>query len=356
MKKPILFEVYPDLENSFAWLPLINKTEVHKLNYLGEYLGTDDLWIKRDDQTTEIYGGNKPRKLEFLLADADEKNKDPVITIGGIGSNHCLATAIFGQKLGFNVVLILFYQPLTADVQKKLLLYQYFNSDMLYEETIKKEQALLKKYKTRYFITGGGSDQIGTIGFVNAAFELKNQIEQGEMPVPKYIFTSVGSCGTFAGLEIGIRLANIDTQIMGVRVTDKSVSGPVIVKSLIKKTLKNLKKGSEKIPDIKIEKSIITDDYFGGEYGKVTNKGREAVYLMKKYEDIQLDTTYTGKTCAAMIDFIKKKQFEGPVLFWNTYNSVDLSPFVSQLKFENYQNLPEDFHQFFEKQLFLLNE
>ncbi|MHA1384657.1 MAG: pyridoxal-phosphate dependent enzyme, partial [Candidatus Helarchaeota archaeon] len=177
MKRPLLFEAYPDLENSIPWLSLIHKTKVHKLESLGKLLGTNDLWIKRDDQTTGIYGGNKPRKLEFLFADAKKKNKDPIITIGGLGSNHCLATAIFGQKLGFNVVLILFNQPLTPDVQKKLLLFNCFKTTMLHEETIKKNQELLKQYENSYFITGGGSDQVGTIGFVNAAFELKNQIE-----------------------------------------------------------------------------------------------------------------------------------------------------------------------------------
>ncbi|NVM01584.1 MAG: pyridoxal-phosphate dependent enzyme [Candidatus Helarchaeota archaeon] len=351
MKKPFLFEVYPDLENSIAWLPLINKTKVHKLKALGEYLGTNDLWIKRDDQTTEIYGGNKPRKLEFLFADAKKKNKDPVITIGGLGSNHCLATSIFGQQLGFKVVLILFNQPLTSDVQKKLLLFQYFKTEMLHEEIIKKDQGLLKRYPNSYFITGGGSDQIGIIGFVNAAFELKNQVEQGEMPLPKYVFLALGSGGTLAGLEIGIKLANINTKVIGVRVIDKSTTSSALVKSLFKKTLKNLKIFSDKIPDIQIQKSIIIDDFYGGEYGKVTKEGLKALQLMEKYENIELDTTYTAKTFAAMINFIKKENFKKPILFWNTYNSVDLSQFVKKLKFEDYKSLPKDFHPFFKKRL-----
>ncbi len=356
MKKPLLFEVYPNLENSIAWLPLIKKTKVHKLEALGDYLGTDNLWIKRDDQTTEFYGGNKPRKLEFLFADARRKNKDPVITIGGLGSNHCLATSIFGQKLGFKVAIILFNQPLTPDVQKKLLLFQYFKAEMFYEETIKADQGLLKQYPNSYFITGGGSDQVGILGFVNATFELKNQIEQGEIPIPKIIFLALGSGGTLAGLEIGIKLANIDTKVIGVRVIDKSTTSPALVKWLIKKTLKNLKMFSNKIPEIQIQKSVIIDDFYGGEYGKITKEGLEAVQLMKKYENIELDTTYTGKTCAAMIDHIKKEKDKDPILFWNTYNSVDLSQFVNKLKFEDYKSLPKDFHLFFKKRLFLLNK
>ncbi|MHA1381164.1 MAG: 1-aminocyclopropane-1-carboxylate deaminase/D-cysteine desulfhydrase [Candidatus Helarchaeota archaeon] len=352
MRKPLLFEEYPDLEQSIEWLPLIKKTPVHKLEKLGKYLGTENLWIKRDDQTTELYGGNKPRKLEFLLADAKKKKKDPLITIGGIGSNHCLATAMFGQKLGSSVVLILFNQPLTADVQKKLLLFHYFKTTMLHEETIKKNQELLKQYYNSYFITGGGSDKIGTIGFVNAAFELKNQIEQGEMPRPKYLFVTLGSCGTLAGLEVGKKLANIKTNIIGVRVTDLGAASPALVKSLAKKTYKNLKSCSAKIPEIKIEKSQILNEYYGGEYGKVTKEGLEALNLMKKYENIQLDTTYTAKTCAAMIDFIKNEKLKDPILFWNTYNSVDLSSYVNKLKFENYKSLPNDFHKFFKEQLF----
>jgi len=352
LKKPILFEVYPDLENALEWIPLIKKTDVQKLEKLGAVIGNNNLWIKRDDKTTDIYGGNKPRKLEFLLADAKKKEKDPLITIGGLGSNHCLATSIFGQKLGFNVVLILFNQPLTPDVQKKLLLFQYFKTTMLHEDTIKKNQELLKQYNNSYFITGGGSDQIGTIGFVNAAFELKNQIEQGEMPLPKYLFVTLGSCGTLAGLEIGKLLANLDTNIVGVRVTDKGASSPALVKSLARKTYKNLKNYSEKIPEIKIKKSTIIDEFYGGEYGKVTKEGLEALELMKKYENIELDTTYTGKTCAAMLDFIKRENIKDPILFWNTYNSVDLSVYVNKLKFEDYKTLPEDFHVFFKDKLY----
>lgn len=352
MNRPLLFEIYPDLENSIAWLPLIQKTKVHKLEALSKFLGTVNLWIKRDDQTTKIYGGNKPRKLEFLLADAKAKKNNTIITIGGIGSNHCLATAIFGQKLGFKIVLVLFYQPLTADVQKKLLLFQHFKADLLYEETLKQNQELLKQYTNSYFITGGGSDQIGTLGFVNAAFELKNQIEQGEIPLPKYIFVTLGSCGTMAGLEIGTRLAGINAQIIGVRVTDKGAASPTLVKALIKKTLKNLKNLSTEIPDIEIQKVTINDDFYGGEYGRTTQEGLEALQLMDKYEHIKLDTTYTAKACAAMIDFIKKEKSKDPILFWNTYNSVDLSPIVKKLNYEDFNNLPQDFHQFFQEQLF----
>ncbi|MFX0139317.1 MAG: hypothetical protein ACFFDN_37095, partial [Candidatus Hodarchaeota archaeon] len=128
------------------------------------------------------------------------------------------------------------------------------------------------------------------------------------------------------------------------------------VRSLFKKTLKNLKIFSDKIPDIQIQKSIIIDDFYGGEYGKVTKEGLEALQLMKKYENIELDTTYTAKTCAAMINFIKKENFKETILFWNTYNSVDLSQFVKKLKFEDYKSLPKSFHQFFKKRLFLSNE
>ncbi|MHA1385538.1 MAG: pyridoxal-phosphate dependent enzyme, partial [Candidatus Helarchaeota archaeon] len=174
----------------------------------------------------------------------------------------------------------------------------------------------------------------------------------GEMPLPKYLFVTLGSCGTLAGLEIGKRLAKIDTTIIGVRVTDKGASSPALVKSLVRKTYKNLKSCSEKIPEIKIEKSRIMDEFYGEEYGKVTKAGLEVLVLMKKHENIELDTTYTGKTCAAMIDFIKKGNIKDPILFWHTYSSVDLSVYVNKLKFEDYKTLPEDFHVFFKKRLY----
>ncbi|MFX1298783.1 MAG: 1-aminocyclopropane-1-carboxylate deaminase/D-cysteine desulfhydrase, partial [Promethearchaeota archaeon] len=205
-----LFEEYPVLQEKLPHISLIQKTEVQHLKSLGEKLKFPNLYIKRDDQSTEIYGGNKPRKLEFVLADAIEKKKANILTIGGTGSNHCLATAIFSKKLNLHPVLLLFNQPVTPDVQKKLLVFKSLDAELLgpYGNVWALLHYLVFRRfrKNTYFLPTGGSSPLGIVGFVNAAFELKRHLENGEMEKPDYLFVTCGSMGTIAGLMVGLKL------------------------------------------------------------------------------------------------------------------------------------------------------
>jgi 1-aminocyclopropane-1-carboxylate deaminase/D-cysteine desulfhydrase-like pyridoxal-dependent ACC family enzyme len=359
-KSIFLFDEYPGLEKKIPHISLINKkTAVQHLEALGNSLKVSQLWIKRDDQSTEIYGGNKPRKLEFTLADAVAKQRANILTMGGTGSNHCLATAIFAQQVNLKPVLILFNQPITADVQKKLLIFRSLEAEVLgpYGEVGGLFQYMVFKRLRRntYFLPAGGSSPLGVLGFVNAAFELKSQIENGEMPKPRYLFVTCGTMGTMAGLLLGTKLADLDINIIGVRVVETFValyngtfSYANAVLKLAKKTLKYLQKRDPAVPNVKLGDSpTILHDFFGGGYGKVTPEGVEAIKLVKEYENILLDTTYTGKTFAALLHFIKEKDIKDePLLFWNTYNSRD----ILHLKKPDitYKDLPKSFHKIFE--------
>lgn len=126
-----LFEEFPRLRGEIPWLKLGDfPTRVHRLKRLGKELGCRNLWIKRDDESGKLYGGNKVRKLEFLLADAEKKNAKVILTCGRIGSNHCLASTIYGSKLGFKSVLVLYHQPVTELVMSNLLLDHYFGAEL----------------------------------------------------------------------------------------------------------------------------------------------------------------------------------------------------------------------------------
>ncbi|MCK5590061.1 MAG: pyridoxal-phosphate dependent enzyme, partial [Dehalococcoidales bacterium] len=130
--EPILFEMYPGLRD-IPWRSLGNfPTPVTKLEKLGEELGYENIWIKEDDKSSDYYGGNKVRKLEFTLPDALQKKKKTVMTYGGIGTNHGLATAIQGNRLGLNTLLLLVDQPVTTHVQENLLLFQHFGAQLCY--------------------------------------------------------------------------------------------------------------------------------------------------------------------------------------------------------------------------------
>jgi D-cysteine desulfhydrase len=345
---PLLFQEFPMLKEHLPWMPFIKETPVEKLSKLGKKLGLIELWVKRDDKTTDIYGGNKPRKLEFLLAEAMQQGKTKVITYGGIGSNHCLATLIFAKKLGLETILVLFDQPLTAHVQTQLLLFQSLGAELIHLNNF--DYNALPDKENIYNVGPGGTSPLGIMGYVDAALELKQQIEKGLMPKPEFIFVAAGSCGTLAGLDMGAKLCGLDTKVIGVRVTAKDFANPALVTAYEKEAYALIKDHIDVDSEPNFEDITMLDDYCGTEYGAPTPEGIEAIDLMKKYENIQLETTYTGKTLAGLIDYAKKNNLKTtPILFLNTYNSVNLSKYMKPGI--TYKALPEVFQKYFKEDL-----
>jgi D-cysteine desulfhydrase len=348
---PVLFREFPELEENTPRISLgAFPTPIQRLNRIG-YV---NLWIKRDDMSSHVYGGNKIRKLEIILGKAGRKKTGHIITFGGIGTNHGLATAIFCQKLGIKCTLLLFRQPVTAGVKKNLLLFNKFKADTIYKASPWKtvmSYFLLERIKHpgAYFVYVGGSSPEGTIGYVNAAFELKEQIDRGEMSQPEVILCPLGSGGTLAGLSLGLQLAGLQTSAMGVRVSESHL-GPFqactkdTIERLMKRTYAYLKKRCQRLPDITIRLPEILHDYFGSGYGAPTRAGSKAHHLMQEKEGIMLDPTYTAKTFAAVLDYCRNHQSDhGPVLYWHTNNSVDLT---DQARGVDYRNLPEPLQRF----------
>lgn len=349
---PILFDYFPGLAESVSWTRLGSPTPVHRLKHFHH----DSLWIKRDDKTSESYGGNKVRKLEFLLGDVIKKNMPGVVTIGGIGTNHGLATAIYCRQLGLSCTLLLFHQPVTQYVRQNLLLFHKYGAELVYKGGVLKTGlyyylAQLTRYRNAYAIYAGGSSPTGIVGFINAAFELKKQIEEGQLPMPDYIICPLGSAGTLTGLALGVKLAGLSSRVIGVRVTYSRL-GPFqlatakTVQALMEKTYRYLKGHSREIPDITISAPVILDDYFGDGYGYPTRAGMEALERFREHENIKLEPTYTAKTCAALLDFIGDSSHANDrILYWHTYNSVDLSAEAATV---DYRDLPASLHGFFE--------
>jgi D-cysteine desulfhydrase len=217
-----------------------------------------------------------------------------------------------------------------------MLLFRVFGAELLYLKGVLRTGASLMITQRllnprAYILDAGGSSPIGTVGIVNAMFELKEQIDAGLLPEPRYIFCPLGSNGTMAGLSLGALLAGIAATVVGVRVTMESV-GPVAVAtpktvaSLMRKTYSLLKKYSSRIPDVAIEPQEVLQGYVGDGYGCTTGECLDAMELVREKEGLELDPTYTSKTFAALIDFIKKPEHaKDPILYWHTYNSADLS-------------------------------
>ena len=350
--RPAIFERYPELEGAIPWLPLgTYPTPVHRLTSLGG----GRLWIKRDDLTSPEYGGNKVRKLEFILGDAVRRGKKRVVTIGGIGTNHGLATAIYCRKLGIGCTLALFDQPVTGHVRENLLLFHRYGAELVHSASMfgAGSQFYIFQRMRRpgsCFVYAGGSTPLGAIGFVSAAFELKKQIDEGMLPEPRYIFCPLGSSGTMAGLALGARIAGMTAEVIGVRVTASSLgpiplATPQTVATLMAGAYRLLKNSCPSLPNTEICRPRVIDEFFGGEYGLPTAEGNRAQRLFRDQEGIILDSTYTAKTCAALLDFMKDPwQTKEPVLYWHTYNSRDMSAEAASVQ---YRDLPRDFHRFF---------
>lgn len=352
LERPLVFELFPLLKENLPWTPLVNApTPTEKLEAVSEFLGRE-VWIKRDDKTSSIYGGNKPRKLEFILAQALSLSRKTLVTGGGLGTNHGLATAIFGQNMNLKVLLGLIDQPVTDHVRKNLLLFHAHGAEIMYFSFMLK--ALIHYYlierirhPNAYFIPPGGSSPIGTLGYVDAGLELAMQVNRGDLPLPQMIFVAAGTCGTMAGLILGLRLGGIETAVMGIQVAYSMFSNPKTVINLARKTLRLMRSHDQSVPVLKITADDIFFDreHLGGGYGHPTDEGRSALGLMSEMEHIPLDITYTAKTFGALLRYVKTNPGEEPILFWNTFNSVDLSYKTTGIQ---YQSLPRQFHPFFE--------
>jgi D-cysteine desulfhydrase len=351
-KRPWLFEAFPGLEKGVPWTPIVEvPTPVMALEGLSAHLGSE-VWIKRDDMTSSTYGGNKPRKLEFLLGEALRRGHKTLVTGGGIGTNHGLATAVFGRQLGFHVVLGLFGQPVTAHVRKSLLLYHAYGAEMFFVSNVL--SALWHFYvgerlrrRDAYFIPGGGSSPAGALGFVNAGLELAMQVERKELPLPKVIYLAVGSGGTLAGLVLGLRLAGLNTPVVGIQVAPRLFANAGVALRLARKALKLMRRQDRSVPELTFTKEDMPMEsaYYGAGYGHPTEGGRRALALMARTEGIDLDLTYTAKTLSGLLHQVRSRGEKGPTLFWNTFNSVDLSAMADRVK---PAQLPEEFHRFFE--------
>ncbi|MFW9968840.1 MAG: 1-aminocyclopropane-1-carboxylate deaminase/D-cysteine desulfhydrase [Candidatus Odinarchaeota archaeon] len=373
-REPLLFKKHPDLKEKIPWIPfLINiPTPVERLTELENYFNFNKgkIFIKRDDIIHPIYGGNKIRKFEFLFGKILKKRKKGVLTTGGVGTNHGLACAIICHELRppLKCHLFLFEQPLYWHVQRSLLLFNFFGAKLHLGRTdigtfIK--CLFFKLYHPRlYWIFPGASplfgigSSLGTVGIVNAVFELKEQINQNMLPEPDIIFVAGGTVGTAAGLVAGCKLLGLKSKVHIVAVYTNLTSNPSAVKRNANKVIKYLRRRDNSIPRIKVDNEgfYFITGYLGSGYGTKTSRGQHAVDKVMELEGykrgFKLETTYTGKAMAAMFDYLKLEENKNKTfLFWNTYNSNDLDEYLKSTDFK-YELLPKKFHKFYEKTKF----
>ena len=275
---------------------------------LSEQLGCN-LFIKRDDCTGLGGGGNKTRKLEYLLADARQQGADTLVTIGGLQSNHARQTAAAAAKFGFACELVLEDVAGTpkADYYDNgnVLLDNLFGARIhrldLSEDCDIYTEALLKQLKTDghkpYLIPLGGSNAIGSLGYVRCANEIIRQITVQDVTIDQIVLAS-GSAGTQAGLLAGLIVAKIDIPVLGIAVSRTTQDQQQLVETLLRQTLTHL--GLD--PDQAEDRVVADGSYFGEGYGMTTTAMISAVKRSAQLEGLLLDPVYTGKAMAGLID------------------------------------------------------
>ena len=343
-----LFDVYPSLEGKVSYEPLATlPTPVESLEQLA--LGKGNAWIKRDDLTHHEYGGNKIRKLDFIIADAKQQGKKRIVIFGAIGTNHGVATAMMCQQQNLACTVYLFDQPISKTVQQNLQLMQHYGAELIYCGSLFATvlRYYLNRYrldKENYFLFAGGSNIAGTLGFVNAALELKEQINRCEIPEPDVIICPVGSSATLAGLTIGCQLAGLNTTVKGIRVAPARLGPfPACTTGTVSTLMKQTQRYLESVgvtARAKWKKPILISDYYGEGYGVATRPGELAQLTMLK-QGIKVEQTYTAKAVAAFFDELETNT--GDVLYWHTYNSQDMAPIVETVP---HKELPEELQAF----------
>lgn len=317
-----LFRAFPALAPRLCSVPLGEfPTPVERLPAL-------DIWVKRDDRSGALYGGNKVRKLEFLLADAIARGAHRIVTLGAFGSHHLLATTVYGRLAGLEVCSLVCPQPSTEHARDTLLLsvgagaclHPARNLSVLpFAMAIVGRRHRAEK---RVFIPPGGSSPLGALGYVVAALEVAEQVRAGALPPPDAIYVPFGSGGTAAGLVVGLRLAKLEhARVFAVRVFDRLFAHAHGLAWLANRTAALIRAaGGPDAGHFRARDFEVVHDQFGGAYGCATPAARAALTSAASC-GLQLEVTYTAKALAAVL---ARPKGSGRVLFWNTFSSVPL--------------------------------
>lgn len=351
-----LFSRFPGLASALPYVALGSlPTPVVRWSALAGATGAASLWLKQDDISGPLYGGNKVRKLEFLLGAARVRGAGSVLTFGAAGSNHALATAIYAGALGLEAISMMVPQEPGPTVRRNLLrglaagasLRLHGGRGAVRGATVAEVAGRFASGAGRPFIIpAGGSAPLGTVGFVNAALELADQVAAGELPAPDRIYVASGTMGTCVGLLLGLAVAGLPTEVVAVRVTVAPYTSPEKARRLFARTAALLRRADPAFPQVAFPEARFTlrDDFLGPGYGRATAAGTEAVARAAS-AGVTLEGTYTGKALACLLAVEAARAGNGRnILFWNTYNSV---PQGEAIKAMDYHQLPADFHRYF---------
>jgi 1-aminocyclopropane-1-carboxylate deaminase/D-cysteine desulfhydrase-like pyridoxal-dependent ACC family enzyme len=337
---PALGEALPHL--ALAELP----TPLEEAPVLAERLGIGSLAVKRDDLTSPVYGGNKVRKLEYLLAEALARGCDTVVTFGTAGSNHALATAVFGARLGLQVHAVLTHQVAAPWVAPKLRYLLHLGARLHAARGFNHGNEVAAAIRAAhpggarrvYEIPWGGSNWVGATGFVAAGLELARQAAAAP---PDFLYVAGGTMGTVVGLALGLRAAGLPTRIVVPRTVPSGAGEPERVAKLIEAANRELRARDASFPLFgePLANVELRPEFLGSGYAEATPAATEAVALMRE-QGVTLEITYTGKAFAGLVADARAGRLAGRrVVFWHTYNSA---PYPDALDGVDVASLPDE--------------
>ena len=298
-------------------------TPLETMPRLTKALNGPELWVKRDDQTGLAFGGNKTRKLEYLLADAEAQGADTLITAGAIQSNHCRQTAAAARRAGMHCILVLGgEEPERPEANTYLDL--LLGAEIIWTPAERRGEQLENVFsetkaagRKPYLVPYGGSSRLGAAGYAYAMQELQQQ-----QPDFDWIVFATSSGGTQAGMIAGAELFAYDARILGISVDEAAEDVQDYVSGLAGRTTEIMGKSYT----FKTEDVLVNDDYLGDGYAVMGEVEKEAIQLFARHEALLLDPIYTGRAAAGLIGLVRKGFFhkKDKVLFWHTGGSPAL--------------------------------
>jgi L-cysteate sulfo-lyase len=309
-------------------------TPLHPLPNLSARLGGPALWIKRDDQTGLATGGNKTRKLEFLVADALQQRADTLITVGAPQSNHVRQTAAAAARAGLNSALVL-RGAAPAVRTGNILLDDLVGAEIFWagtraldEVAAEVAEELSARGQRPYVIPLGGSNPIGAAGYVAAMLELVEQARASGLRFDAIVFAT-SSGGTQSGLVLGAKLSGYTDRVLGISVDQRADQLVPLLVDLANATSQHIRAAIT----FSTQDFEVNDHYLSGGYAVLGEPEREAIRLCARMEGLLVDPVYTGRAMAGLIDLIRAGEFKPGqnVLFWHTGGIPALFAYAEQL-------------------------
>ncbi|MCA9611082.1 MAG: pyridoxal-phosphate dependent enzyme [Myxococcales bacterium] len=288
---------------------------------LAARLGLRSLHVKRDDEAGRPFGGSKARKLERLLGEARARGHRAVLTFGGAGSNHALATAIHARRLGLRAHLVLLPEPPGPGVRAHLLAAADVGAILHAGRRAHRDDPSLAVRdfalgEDPYVIAPGGTSPLGNVGYVDAGFELAAQVADGTLPAPDVIFVAAGTTGTAAGLWIGLNAAGLRSRLVAVRASGRGTATRRRVAAEVEATQAVLQSSNPGFPVTPLDDRFeLEHGFVGAGYAHPTPRGHAARALVGG--ELPLDETYTEKAFAALV---ARAPRGAAVLFWDTFD------------------------------------